>query len=76
MIAALDRPPARPALSAREVVLLQCLAHARTNRQTARVLNMMPQAVASHVARLRRRTGAVSRLQLVVWAIQWGVLTP
>jgi DNA-binding CsgD family transcriptional regulator len=64
-----------PRISAAEVRLLQCLALGMSDSQIKHALAMNTNsAVSNRVGRLARRVGAVNRIQLVVWAVQWGVI--
>jgi two-component system nitrate/nitrite response regulator NarL len=82
-IAGLAAPPAPdPAfdkrvadLTAREREVLGCLAEGMSNKQIARALGISVRTVTVHVSNLLRKTGAASRTEAALWALQGHVRT-
>ncbi|GIM75980.1 hypothetical protein Aco04nite_48050 [Winogradskya consettensis] len=68
-----QRQPTEPAageLTAREREVLGCLAEGMTNKQIARTLGISVRTVTVHVSNLLRKTGASSRTEAAIWAVQ------
>jgi DNA-binding NarL/FixJ family response regulator len=65
-----DMPP----LSARELDVLELLAHGFTNRQIAERLLLSVETVKTHVERLFRRLGAIDRAEAVALGFRAGLL--
>lgn len=61
-------PPAD--LTAREREVLGCLAEGMSNKQIARALGISVRTVTVHVSNLLRKTGAASRTEAALWALQ------
>src|SRR6185436_10001603 len=79
------RPPAPPAeldpqatqrlnISGRELEVLQLLAAGSSNKEIARQLEVSPNTVKTHVARLFEKLGASRRTQAIVRARELGVI--
>jgi two-component system nitrate/nitrite response regulator NarL len=70
----------RADLTAREREVLGCLAEGMSNKQVAAALGISVRTVTVHVSNLLRKTGASSRTEAVLWALQRvpeaGVRTP
>jgi DNA-binding CsgD family transcriptional regulator len=59
-------------LTAREREVLGCLAEGMSNKQIARALEISVRTVTVHVSNLLRKTGAASRTEAALWALQRG----
>jgi two-component system, NarL family, nitrate/nitrite response regulator NarL len=59
-----------PDLTAREREVLGCLAEGMSNKQIARALEISVRTVTVHVSNLLRKTGAASRTEAALWALQ------
>lgn len=59
-----------PELTAREREVLGCLAEGRSNKQIAGALGISVRTVTVHVSNLLRKTGAASRTEAALWAVQ------
>lgn len=57
-------------LTAREREVLGCLAEGMANKQIAGALGISVRTVTVHVSNLLRKTGAVSRTEAALWAVQ------
>ncbi|MFI5495692.1 LuxR C-terminal-related transcriptional regulator [Actinoplanes sp. NPDC051859] len=57
-------------LTAREREVLGCLAAGRSNKQIAGALGISVRTVTVHVSNLLRKTGAASRTEAALWAVQ------
>lgn len=68
---ALIEPPT--ALTAREREVLGCLAEGMSNKQIARALGISVRTVTVHVSNLLRKTGAASRTEAALWALDRNV---
>jgi DNA-binding NarL/FixJ family response regulator len=69
--------PAVEDLTAREREVLGCLAEGMSNKQIAQALGISVRTVTVHVSNLLRKTGAASRTEAALWALQRGpVRTP
>ncbi|TDC34904.1 winged helix-turn-helix transcriptional regulator [Micromonospora sp. 15K316] len=71
--------PARPVgttgvreaeLTGREVEVLGCLVAGMSNKQVAKALGISVRTVTVHVSNLLRKTGAASRTEVALWAVQ------
>lgn len=60
----------QPDLTAREREVIGCLAEGMSNKQIARALGISVRTVTVHVSNLLRKTGAVSRTEAALWAVQ------
>jgi two-component system, NarL family, nitrate/nitrite response regulator NarL len=60
-------------LTARERQVLGCLAEGMSNKQIARALEISVRTVTVHVSNLLRKTGAASRTEAALWALQRNV---
>jgi DNA-binding NarL/FixJ family response regulator len=70
--------PARPAprqLTVRELEVLQALADGLSDKEIAQRLNLSPQTVRNHVVNILGKLGAHSRLQALVFAVRYGLVT-
>ena len=80
MTRALAQPlPSRPAahgeaLTQREIDVLRLLARGNTNRQIGELLNLSIRTVESHRANLMGKLGLASRVELVTYAEEHGLL--
>ena len=63
-------------LTAREREVLGCLAEGMSNKQIAGVLGISVRTVTVHVSNLLRKTGAASRTEAALWAVQPRPTTP
>jgi two-component system, NarL family, nitrate/nitrite response regulator NarL len=71
--ALLPPPPAETrALTGREREVLGCLAEGMSNKQIARALGISVRTVTVHVSNLLRKTGAASRTEAALLAVQRG----
>jgi len=68
---ALIEPPTD--LTAREREVLGCLAEGMSNKQIARALGISVRTVTVHVSNLLRKTGAASRTEAALWALDKNV---
>ncbi|WP_198655122.1 helix-turn-helix transcriptional regulator [Streptomyces geranii] len=68
------RHPAAPALSARELDVLSCVALGRTNTDVADELGLRAETVKSYLRSAMRRLGSHSRLEAVMTARRLGLL--
>ncbi|MET0415145.1 MAG: LuxR C-terminal-related transcriptional regulator [Actinoplanes sp.] len=59
-------------LTAREREVLGCLAEGMSNKHIARTLGISVRTVTVHVSNLLRKTGATSRTEAALWALQRG----
>lgn len=57
-------------LTAREREVLGCIAEGMSNKQIARALEISVRTVTVHVSNLLRKTGAASRTEAALWAVQ------
>ncbi|GHH85691.1 hypothetical protein GCM10018793_54690 [Streptomyces sulfonofaciens] len=64
-----DRSGSRPALTPREGQVLSLLVDGGTYWSIARHLGISPHTVDTYLRRLRGKTGAANRTQLIVWAL-------
>jgi DNA-binding NarL/FixJ family response regulator len=64
----LDAPP--PALTAREVEVIRCVADGLSNDEIGRALGVTSRAVEAHLGRIYERTGIQSRTELASRAIR------
>lgn len=60
-------------LTGREREVLGCLAEGMSNKQIARALGISVRTVTVHVSNLLRKTGAASRTEAALWAVQRGL---
>ncbi len=60
----------QPDLTAREREVIGCLAEGMSNKQIARALGISVRTVTVHVSNLLRKTGAASRTEAALWAVQ------
>jgi two-component system nitrate/nitrite response regulator NarL len=60
----------QPELTAREREVIGCLAEGMSNKQIARALGISVRTVTVHVSNLLRKTGAASRTEAALWAVQ------
>jgi DNA-binding CsgD family transcriptional regulator len=60
-------------LTAREREVLGCLAEGMSNKQIARALGISVRTVTVHVSNLLRKTGAASRTEAALWALDKNV---
>lgn len=74
-VAVQSQNPAARTLTARELDILRLLAQGMSNAEIAEILYVEPSTVKSHLARMLPKLGVVSRLQAVVWAYQYRVVT-
>ena len=70
--ALLPPPPPESGLTGREREVLGCLAEGMSNKQIARALGISVRTVAVHVSNLLRKTGAASRTEAALLAVQHG----
>jgi DNA-binding CsgD family transcriptional regulator len=63
-------------LSERETEVLALVGGGLTNAEVAQRLFLSPETVRTYVSRLRTKTGARDRAQLVVLAYESGLVTP
>ncbi|MFF2546053.1 response regulator transcription factor [Kitasatospora sp. NPDC058063] len=69
----MSRPAtATPALSRREVEVLELLARGATYDTIARRLQLSPHTVDTYLRRIRSKTGATTRMQLALFAFTHG----
>lgn len=71
-----ESPPVEVALTPREVELTSWLAHGLTNQQIARRMHLSEGSVKQYLSRISHKLGAVSRTQVLVRAIQLGIVDP
>jgi two-component system nitrate/nitrite response regulator NarL len=67
---------AEPALSGREIEILQRLASGQSNKAIARELHIAEATVRVHLARILRKANAMNRTQAALWALMAGVNAP
>lgn len=67
--------PEGPALSAREVEVLEGMARGMSNAQIGRELYLSEDTVKTHARRLFRKMGAADRAQAVALGFRWGLLS-
>ncbi|MFI6072460.1 LuxR C-terminal-related transcriptional regulator [Actinoplanes sp. NPDC051343] len=60
-------------LTAREREVLGCIAEGMSNKQIARALEISVRTVTVHVSNLLRKTGAASRTEAALWALERNV---
>ena len=70
------RPEMVSGLSERETQVLALVGRGLTNAEVAPLLFLSPETVRTYVSRLRTKTGARDRAQLVVLAYESGLVTP
>ena len=73
---AAHRPEMVSGLSERETQVLALVGRGLTNAEVAPLLFLSPETVRTYVSRLRTKTGARDRAQLVVLAYESGLVTP
>lgn len=66
----------QPELTAREREVIGCLAEGMSNKQIARALGISVRTVTVHVSNLLRKTGAASRTEAALWAVQRDLRAP
>lgn len=74
-----ETPPDRPTdagLTPREVELTSWLAHGLTNQQIARRMHLSEGSVKQYLTRISGKLGVVSRTQVLIRAIQLGIVDP
>jgi DNA-binding NarL/FixJ family response regulator len=64
-----------PALSAREVEVLEGMSRGKSNAQIGRELYLSEDTVKTHARRMFRKMGAADRAQAVALGFRWGLLT-
>jgi DNA-binding NarL/FixJ family response regulator len=64
-----------PALSEREVEVLEGMSRGKSNAQIGRELYLSEDTVKTHARRLFRKMGAADRAQAVALGFRWGLLT-
>ncbi len=69
-----ERTPSLQRLSAREVDILQWLAHGRTNAEIAATLGIAPKTVETHVTHILTKLGAQNRTEAVWKAHRQGLI--
>lgn len=67
---------ADPALTARELEVLALLAEGLSNTEIAQRLFVEPTTVKYHLASLLQKTASRDRLQVVLWGIRHGIVSP
>lgn len=67
--------PGAPALSDREVEVLEGMSRGKSNAQIGRELYLSEDTVKTHARRLFRKMGAADRAQAVALGFRWGLLT-
>jgi two-component system NarL family response regulator len=72
--AALDQRQSRPALSARELEVLRCLARGRSNKEISSDLGIAEITVKNHITHLMVKMNVLDRLQAVVEAQRHGII--
>lgn len=72
--AAADKPGKKPALTERQMEVLNLLAQGRTNKDIARILNISDTTVKSHTTAIFRKLGAENRTQAVHLALQFKLI--
>ncbi|MFT3876490.1 MAG: response regulator transcription factor [Propioniciclava sp.] len=70
------KPPAQHDLTPREEELIRWLARGLTNAQIARQMHLSEGSVKQYMARASSKLGVASRTQLLISAIQLGVVDP
>ena len=60
-------------LSGRETEILSCLVNGSSNKEIARILDIMEGTVKVHLKSLLRKIGAQNRTQAAIWAVNNGV---
>jgi DNA-binding NarL/FixJ family response regulator len=63
-----------PALSAREVQVLQMIAYGSTNREVGEALHIWPQTVKSYLERIFTKLGVSDRTRAVAVAVAHGIV--
>jgi DNA-binding NarL/FixJ family response regulator len=63
-------PTPRVTLSPRQQQIVQLLCGAKPNKEIASELHITEGTVKEYVSRIFRKTGAVNRTQLAVWAVK------
>jgi DNA-binding NarL/FixJ family response regulator len=66
--------PAGPALSERELEVLEGMSRGKSNAQIGRELYLSEDTVKTHARRLFRKMGAADRAQAVAMGFRWGLL--
>ena len=69
------RPASRPALTTRELEVLQLIVHGKSNKEIATVLGLSANTVAVHRANIMQALGIHNTAELVVYAIREGLVS-
>jgi DNA-binding NarL/FixJ family response regulator len=59
-------------LSQRELEILELVATGLTNQDIAEKLEIKKRTVDNHISNILNKTGTENRVELVLWALQWG----
>ena len=59
-------------LSARELEIVELVVTGLSNQKIARELEISKRTVDNHISNILKKTGAVNRVELVRWSLQWG----
>jgi DNA-binding NarL/FixJ family response regulator len=70
-----EQPSERPALTARELEVLQLIVHGKSNKDIAVVLGLSANTVAVHRAKIMQTLGMHNTAELVVYAIRNGLVS-
>jgi len=62
----------QPALSDRELQVIELVAAGLTNQEVAERLEISKRTVDNHISNILNKTATENRVALVRWALQWG----
>ena len=59
-------------LSTRELEIVELVVTGLSNHKIAQQLDISKRTVDNHISNILKKTGAVNRVELVRWSLQWG----
>ena len=59
-------------LSTRELEIVELVVAGLSNHKIAQELEISKRTVDNHISNILKKTGAVNRVELVRWSLQWG----
>lgn len=59
-------------LSARELEIVELVVTGLSNHKIAQILEISKRTVDNHISNILKKTGAINRVELVRWSLQWG----
>ncbi len=59
-------------LSTRELEIVELVVTGLSNHKIAQQLDISKRTVDNHISNILKKTGAINRVELVRWSLQWG----